>query len=243
MPRRIAIITVLFIFSLGLQKANGQAALLALLFGDQVASEEFNLSLELGSNFSTISNFSDLKRANATNFGLGLNFKLSDRLYLSPSVYFLSKRKLKFDSYSLNTGNENIDMEFQNTSGEANIGYIDVPVILWYQIDKIRLGFGPQVSFLTQSSLLFKGTNGDFTQNVKDKTNSTDYGLMGSISYELGKARRGKGIFIQLRYYQGFMDVYKNPINVDTNKASYFSVHLSLPFITDELAQKKLEGK
>lgn len=243
MSKRIIIISAIFLSSLGLQKANGQAALLALIFGDQVASEQFNLSLELGWNYSTISNFEELKRANAVNFGLGTNFKLSEKFYLSPTVYFLSKRSLKFNSYSLNTGNDILDMEFQNTSGESNISYIDIPVLLWYQMNKVRLGIGPQVSFLTNSTLLFKGADGDFTQNVKDQTNSTDYGIMASVSYELGKARRGKGLFIQLRYYQGFTNIYKNPINVDSNVGSYFSIHLSLPFITDELAQKKLEGK
>lgn len=227
--------------TISVQKVNSQAAILALIFGDQVASEEFNLSLELGWNFSTVSNFSDIKRTSATNFGLGANFKLSEKFYLSPSVFFLSKRKFKFSSFTLNTGNENIDNEFINTSGESNLSYIDIPILLWYEINKIRIGVGPQVSFLTKSNLVFNGVDGDFTQYIKDDTNNVDYGLMASISYELGKARKGKGIFIQARYYQGFTDIYKNPISTGSNKGSYFAIHLSLPFITDKLAEKNLQ--
>ncbi len=68
---RVFLIIATLTFSIGVQKAYSQAAILAVIFGDKVASEEFNLSLELGWNFSTVSNFTTIKRTNATNFGLG----------------------------------------------------------------------------------------------------------------------------------------------------------------------------
>jgi hypothetical protein len=238
----VRILVVIATLSMGLQKSYSQAAILAIIFGDQVASEEFNLSLELGGNFSTVSNFTNMKRTNETNFGIGCNFKLSEHFYLSPSVFFLSKRKFKFTSYSLNTGNDNIDNEFMNKSGNGNFNYIDVPVLLWYEINKIRLGLGPQVSFLTKSNLVFNGEYGDFTQDLKNNTNNLDYGIMASVGYEFGKARKGKGIFIQARYYQGFADVYNDQISPQSNQGSYFSFHVSLPFITDELANKNLQA-
>jgi hypothetical protein len=240
--KKLLLIITIFTFTMGVQKSFGQAAILALLFGDKVASEEFNLSLEFGWNYSTISNFNEIKRTHATNFGLGCNFKLSNHFYLSPTVFFLSKRKLNFKSYSLNTGNENIDNEFMNKAGNANLSYIDVPVILWYEINKVRLGLGPQVSFLTNSNLVFSGDEGDFTQDITSNTSNIDYGILSSIGYELGKARKGKGIFIQARYYQGFADIYNDEISTALNKGSYFSVHISLPFITDALAKKNLEA-
>jgi hypothetical protein len=122
----------------------------------------------------------------------------------------------------------------------ANLGYIDIPVLFWYELDKIRIGLGPQVSFLTNSNLFFNGDDGDFTQDIKADTNSIDYGVMASLGYELGKARKGKGLFIQARYYHGFEDIYNNNISTGSNTASYFAIHFSLPFITDELANKNL---
>jgi hypothetical protein len=238
---RILLVIAIVIFSMGVQKSYGQAAILAIIFGDKVASEEFNLSLELGGNLSTVSNFPDIKRTNETNFGLGCNFKLSKKFYLSPSIFFLSRRKFTFSSFSLDTGNDNIDNEFINKSGDGNLNYIDVPVVLWYQINKVRLGIGPQISFLTKSNLVFNGDDGDFTQDIKNNTSTIDYGIMAGIGYELGKARKGKGLFIQARYYQGFADIYDDKINNQSNQGSYFSIHLSLPFITDELAKKNLQ--
>ena len=240
--KRILTVVIVITFSIAIQKAHSQAAILALLFGDQVASEEFNLSLELGFNFSNVSNFTEIDKTNATNFGLGCNFKLSEQFYLSPSVFFLSKRKFDFSSYSLNTGNTSIDNEFQNKSGNGNLSYIDVPVLFWYEIDKIRIGLGPQVSFLTNSNLSFEGDNGEFIQDIKGDTNSIDYGVMASLGYALGKARKGKGLYVQARYYHGFEDVYNNNISTGSNTASYFAIHLSLPFITEELANKNLKS-
>jgi hypothetical protein len=242
---KIKILTIIaaLTFSIGIQKTYSQAAILALIFGDKVASEEFNLSLELGWNFSSVSNFSDGKKASATNFGLAGNFKLSEKFYLSPTIYFLSKRKYNFSSYSLNTGNPDLDAEFMDTSGNGNLSYIDVPVLLWYEINKIRIGVGPQVSFLTKSFLVFDGADGQFTQSIKEDTNNIDYGIMAGLSYELGKARKGKGIFIQAKYYHGFEDVYKSSISSSSTNLSYFAIHLSLPFITDQLAKKNLENQ
>jgi hypothetical protein len=89
--------------------------------------------------------------------------------------------------------------------------------------------------------LVFNGDDGDFTQDIKNNTSTIDYGIMAGIGYELGKARKGKGLFIQARYYQGFADMYDDKINNQSNQGSYFSIHLSLPFITDELAKKNLQ--
>jgi len=48
---RVFLIIATLTFSIGVQKAYSQAAILAVIFGDKVASEEFNLSLELGLEF------------------------------------------------------------------------------------------------------------------------------------------------------------------------------------------------
>jgi hypothetical protein len=90
--------------------------------------------------------------------------------------------------------------------------------------------------------LSFEGDNGEFIQDIKGDTNSIDYGVMASLGYALGKARKGKGLYVQARYYHGFEDVYNNNISTGSNTASYFAIHLSLPFITEELANKNLKS-
>ena len=69
------------------------------------------------------------------------------------------------------------------------------------------------------------------TLNIKDQTESIDYGFIAQVGYIMEKGGQGKEIHIQLRYYQGLADVFKNDFISSTNNASYLSLHLSIPFI------------
>ena len=84
--------------------------------------------------------------------------------------------------------------------------------------------------------------NGNFDQDFEPFVNSTDYGVIADFGYILGQAHKGKGVHIHLRYYYGMTDIFKDGVSTEDNNASYISFHLSLPFITDELAAKNLEG-
>jgi hypothetical protein len=222
-------------------QGNAQAALLGLIFGDKIASEDFNLSLEFGVNYSGITNFQTHQRAIETNFGMAGNIKLSDKYYLSPTVFFSSGRKLKLSNYSLNSGNSSLDQEFIDQKAEITLDYIDVNIPLFYQINKFRVGVAPQVSFLKDADLKIDNDFGVFDYDMKHQVNNLDYGLLSILSYELGTARKGKGLFLQFRYYQGFGDIFKAPVSTN-NRNNYFSLHLSLPFISEELAKNKLES-
>ncbi len=223
------------------QKANAQAAIIALIFGDQVASEHFNLSMEVGGNFSQYSDLSDINQNKfGINFGIAGNIMLSQNWFLSPTAYFLSSRNIGVKSYSLHTASSSLNENFTDKEALIKLKYIDVPVIISYQTNnkKFRFGLGPQISFLTDANMIIDGDYGKFNEDYKSEIEDLDYGILSSIGYSLGEARKGKGLFIQLQYYQGFADVFKEATGM--NRGSYFSVHISLPFITEELAQKNL---
>ena len=226
------------------QKVSAQAAIIALLFGDQVASEKFNISMELGANFSQ---FSDVPNSDQfkpdINFGIAGNIMLSEHWFLSPTAYFLSRRRLALNSYFPNTGNTTLDQEFANSDAELMVDFIDIPVLLAYETGnkKWRFGLGPQFSILKKSEIVVFGSDGDLVLDYKSNISSTDYGVLGSIGYAVGEARAGKGLYVQVRYYQGFANLLQELPN--NNLGSYLSVHVSLPFITDELAKKNLKKK
>lgn len=241
--------TLLYIFTslcvlFSIQKTYAQAAIIALLFGDKVASEKFNISMELGGNFSQFSNVPDVNKFKLDlNFGIAGNIMLTEHWFVSPATYFISKRKLSLTNYSLSTGNIALDAQYMNRNAELQIDFIDVPILVYYQPKSIkwRFGLGPQVSFLKNSKITVEGDDGDFIQDYNNSINDIDYGVIGSVGYSIGEARKGKGLYLQARYYQGFSDMLLDVNNTNTN--SYFSIHVSLPFITDELAQKNLKKK
>jgi len=240
--KNIILVVIFFMFSHGIQ---GQAALFALIFGDKVASENFNISLEVGGTLPTYSNVANTDNSNlGINFGIGGNAKITDNWYISPQIYFLARRSLNLNSFSLNSGNQDLDAQFMNLPTQISINAIDIPILISYQTNnkKYRFSLAPQISFLQKSKAKFTSPTGEFTQELDGYTADLDYGIMADFGYILGKAHQGKGVHLHLRYYYGFKDVLTNQISTATNQLSYFSLHLSLPFITDELAAKNLEN-
>lgn len=224
---------------------HAQAALFALLFGDKVATENFNVSLEAGGTFMSYSNLEDHGKSKmGLNFGIGGNIKLNENWFICPNIYFLAKRNLFLNHYSLNSGNPDLDFLFKDAPTRITLNYIDIPVFFSYQTNnkRYRFSLAPQLSLLQKSRAEFQRSEGDFTQNFDGYTRDVDYGMMADIGYILGKAHKGKGIHIHLRYYYGFSDILKDQISTAHNRSNYLSLHLSLPFITDELAEKNLES-
>ncbi|KAB1067780.1 PorT family protein [Tamlana haliotis] len=224
--------------------SHAQAALFALLFGDKVATENFNVSLEAGGTFMGYSNLEDSERSKmGINFGIGGNIKLNENWFICPNIYFLAKRNLFLNHFSLDSGNPALDANFTDIPTKITLDYIDVPIFFSYQTNnkKYRFSLAPQFSFLQKSRGIFERSEGDFTQNFDGYTRDVDYGMMVDFAYVLGKAHKGKGLIIHLRYYHGFTDVLNDQISTADNRSNYLSLHLSLPFITDELAAKNLE--
>jgi hypothetical protein len=233
-----------FLFSGMHFQAKGQAAIIALLFGDKVASENFNISMEIGGAFANYSEVENIERSKLSlNFGIAANWKLSDNFFLSQNIYFLARRRMEVSKFSLNTGIPELDQQFQDVSGELRVGYLDLPLLFSYQTNsrKFRFGLGPQLSLLQNATAIYNGSEGDFTQDFESNLVDLDYGVMADIAYILGKAHQGKGIHVHARYYYGLPDAIKSEYSPSTNRISFFSFHVSLPFITEELAQKNLE--
>ena len=231
-------------FFLNIEKTKGQAAIIALLVGDKVATEEFNLSMELGFNLARYSNVDNFERGKlGINFGIAGNWKFHKNWILSPSIYFLANRKFKVTKYSVDSGDNTLDGYYANRDADISINYIDVPIFLSYQTnnEKYRFGIAPQVSFLQKSSIIVNGDHGDFTENFNKNIEHIDYGIAGGITYVLGQAMQGKGIHVHLRYYYGLTNVFQDSFSPNDNRSSSLSLHFSLPFITEELANKNLE--
>ncbi|MDO6761389.1 porin family protein [Tamlana sp. 2_MG-2023] len=242
MKKTLILGITLFIITTSCQ---AQAALFALLFGDKVATENFNVSLEAGGTFMGYTNLDDSGRSKmGINFGIGGNIKLNENWFVCPNIYFLAKRNLFLNNFSLDSGNANLDSDFSNVPTRVTLDYIDVPIFFSYQTNnkKYRFSLAPQVSFLQKSRGEFQRPEGDFTQNFDGYTKDVDYGMMVDFAYILGKAHKGKGLHIHLRYYYGFTDILNDQISTADNRSNYLSLHLSLPFITNELAEKNLES-
>jgi len=224
---------IILAFLMAMQYANAQAALFALLLGEKVATENFNIGLEIGIPYGTISGTSGTSSKTGITFGIGGNIKLNDNWSVHPSAYFLSKRGGKFDQLSLISDDIELNGKFQNVPTELTLNYIDVPVFLNYRFSEsnFKLGIAPQISFNTGSDAVFTNAQGDFSYSVQDVTNSMDFGMIFQLGYIFYSNKFDKEIHMQLRYFQGFNDVYDDVFVPGTNKSSYLGVAFSFPFI------------
>lgn len=220
-------------------RINAQAALLVLLFGDKVASENFYFSLKAGANYSNLSGLDDTKGAFGLNFGLQATIKLSEKWDLIPEFTPLSKKGAKDIAY-LSSGIPELDNLIGTPdASRMDMNYIDVPVILNYHpTKKIGIGTGPQFSFLTSAENQYeKNVQPEdeliYEQGSQLDWNTFDFGWAFEFTYKLWQARGGDGLNINLRYTLGLTDIIKdNPGDAVTNSVFQFS--LSFPFIAKD---------
>ena len=218
---------------------NAQAAILVLLFGDKVASENFYFSLKVGANVADVTGIDDSRVATGINFGLLATIKLSDTFYLVPEFAPLSPKGTKDISY-LPSGITELDGLIAPTDESAmSLNYIDIPVVAKYQLgDRFSLGTGPQLGILTSSSNVYENeVQADdelkYVQESQLSWNKLDFGWTFEFTYNLWQARDGKGLNIHARYTKGLTDILKdNPGDAVTN--SLFQFFVSFPFIGTE---------
>ncbi|MCK4830558.1 PorT family protein [bacterium] len=232
--KRLVILLILVLFSV--QMAYSQAAILAVLFGDKVASENFYFSLKFGANIANLPGIDDTKTLLGFNFGLLATIKLSEKFSLVPEFSPFSLRGAK--NIPLRpTGDASLDALLQNSPSTLRVlNYIDVPVVAKYHVnERLSFGAGPYLSFLTSARDIFKAEVFDeedlrFKDDIKSNIQSLDYGMVFEVSYSLMNMKEGSGFVIHARYQWGLADILKdNP--GDPIKNSVFQITVSLPFV------------
>jgi hypothetical protein len=214
--------------------ANAQAALLALIFGDKVASEKFHLSIDAGLNLSSMPGLQKQKSTNGFYFGLGTFIKINDKWALTPEFKPLSPRGAKA-VYPLN----DYSTILTDLSYDFQLNYIDVPLLVQYKVTpKLFFSLGPQFSFLTSaaqisSGNLPSGNEVSIDENIKSNFKSFYFSVPVEVGYSLSSARKGKGVDLKLRYNIGITEMISNS-TYGSSKGSTFQLFLSFPFITPQ---------
>lgn len=211
--------------------AHGQV-LISLLLGDKVTSEKFHLGLDIGLNVSNLSGVDGTKAR--TGFFLGIlgEWRFADKFYLQPELvpfYFIGAKNMPSD---LLLPPPEVEPIVSEDDISQRLKYFAIPILLKYAVanDRLHLGAGPQVAFLTSATTTYKGSStvgNEITvnQNVKDSISSTDAGILFHVEW---KVRQGFGPSLMARYYLGLTDIIKdNTGDAVTNQV--FSFLLAIP--------------
>jgi hypothetical protein len=241
--QRLVLLTLLSTLTMAI--SYGQAALIVLILGDKVATEEFHLSIDGALNLSNFTGIEESKMGAGVNFGLGTHIKMGEKWHLKPEFKPLSRKK----ATSINPIST-VPGELTNIDSKVTLNYIDVPVLLQYNVTpQLYFSAGPQVSFLTGANQfstgeLENGRESTIKIDTKSFFNSVDFSFPVEAGYTVHLATKRSTSTMDVnifgRYEYGFLDVFKNPED-GSSKISLFQVGLSLPFIktAEELAANK----
>ncbi len=139
--------------------------------------------------------------------GLVLEYKFNNKFAVAPEVLFASQGgKMTSEKSVLGIKSEG-DLTF-------NTNYINVPVMLkYYVVPSFAIDFGPQVGFnvysKTTGSGSIAGVSGSKTADLKDKTNTVDFGLGLGATYSVTD-----NLFVQARYTMGFTKVFDGDADI-----------------------------
>jgi hypothetical protein len=241
--QRLILFTLICTFTITI--SYGQAALIVLILGDKVATEQFHLSIDGAINLSNFTGIEGSKMGAGVNFGLGTHIKLGEKWHLKPEFKPLSRKK----ATSINPITT-VPGELTIKDSKITLNYIDIPVLLQYNATpQLYFSAGPQVSFLTgayqfSTGDLEDGRESTIKIDTKSFFNSVDFSFPVEVGYTVHLATKKStskmDVNIFGRYEYGFLSVFKDPA-AGSSKISMFQIGLSLPFIktAEELAAKK----
>jgi len=192
--------------------------LISLIFGDKLNSEGLEFGLEGGLNFSKISGLETNKYLHTLNLGFYFDIRLKNQWYLYTGV--LVKSSMGVDQLSENDLNF-LQTEVYPDEGDYSqkVNYFLVPVLAKYKFkNHIYVEGGPQFGLMYNAWVEFnsnvEGKDAKIKDYNKDMIQRLDMGIMAGAGYQLLK---GKGLTIGLKYYYGFIDVYKDKTGTKNN--------------------------
>lgn len=236
MKKNLLIIVFLFVGA-GLQSQ----VLITLLLGDKLNSDGLEFGLEGGYNWSSISGLEAGKSLSTFNLGFYFDIRIKNQWYLYTGT--LVKSKLGVDKLSGN------DLDFLQTDTYEDEGdysqvmnYFLVPALARYKLkNRIYVEAGPQFGLMYKSWVEYntdiEGKDATIKEYNKDMINKLDVGIMGGVGYKL---MEGAGWTVGIKYYYGFIDVYKDKPG---SRNSSFFVKLNIPIGAGEKAQQKKADK
>ena len=212
---------------------------IALLLGDKLNTGKIEFGLDGGVNFATINSMDSSDWHRKWNLGFYFDIKMKNQWYLNTGV--LVKADYGIDKLT------EADLEFlgatqYDVEGDYNqiISYFVVPALAKYIFDNhMYAEIGPQFSLMHRSYIEFNsdidGISINAQEDNKDMVNRLDAGIAAGAGYRLLK---GLGWTLGVRYYYGFVDVYKEKSGTKNN-ALFLKVLVPIGLSQDKKAQVK----
>lgn len=177
-------------------------AIVAICIGTTAFSQDLDLGIKAGANFSNITDASNLSNKTGFQAGIFAGLKFTDKVGLQADLLY-SQQGAEFDF------------------GDFDLTYINVPVVLkYYIVQGLNIQAGPQFGFIVDDKITV-----DLGDVVADaKAESFDLSAVLGAGYDFPL-----GIRLDARYNFGLTDVSK--LEGTNGKNSVFSLALGYSFL------------
>jgi len=215
--------------------------LITLLLGDKLNSDGLEFGLEGGINWTTISGLETKEYARKWNLGFYFDIRLKNQWSVYTGV--LVKSNMGVDNLSdkdllLLNASKVEDPYGEEVEGKYShkMNTFLVPVLFRYKFkNHMYTELGPQLGLAYKSWIEFDSDIEDKEITIKDfnrdRINLFDTGVMAGLGYTMMK---GTGWTIGVKYYYGFLDVYKD---IPNSKNSSFFVKMNIPIGTGKKSE------
>jgi len=179
-------------------------ALAAILMTGSATAQSVNIGVKGGLNLFNLNDDKGPEFDTKAGFNVGLlgHIHMAPQLALQPEVVY----SLQGAKYSI-----------ANVETKANLGYINVPVMVQYMFDNgFRLQAGPQVGFLINA----KSETNNVKTDIKDQYNTVDFGVGAGLGY----VHPASGFGVDARYNLGLSDITKSDVSKLTNRGFQLGV-------------------
>ncbi len=218
-------IFVLALFMFAFYTGKSQV-LISLLLGDKLNTGNIEFGLDIGYNFSQLSNFESNRMLRKLNIGFYFDFLLKNQWYINTGVLVKSQVGLS----NLNENDVlilNPDITY-NTDGTyyQQIAYFHVPVAVKYRFkNHLYASLGPQFALRTKGTLVYeeeaKLTSTQIKYDNRDLFTRLEVAGIATFGYTL---RQGEGMSIGLKYFYGLTNIFKDNYYASRNSSAYVYV-------------------
>ncbi len=232
MKRHVSLMLLsVVVIAFSYQQARSQA-LIMLLLGDKIASENFTAGINAGLSLTTISEPDFATARLSWSLGAMLEWRLNDDLFLGVDVTFKTPAGANTMTGLWDDADE-FDTLITDRKESLQTSYVSIPVVIKYQFGSFRALIGPQVAYLVAATdnLTGTGPNGGRLRAERlafSRLNRWDVGFVAGLETLVSPDLGVKSIRVALRYYHGFLDVTQETSVKSLNTGFYFTVGFPL---------------
>ena len=200
-------------------------ALIMLLFGDKLASERFIGGINAGISLTDLTSYDNSRVRFDWMFGAFMEYRISDQWYFFPEVTFKNPAGATNVS-GLWTDVPRLDTILSEGKQWSALSYVSIPLSFKVRFGTSGFFAGPQIGYLVAATDNLRGVGEDggtfeFEKLSFYRANRWDLGVVVGYEFLFNRDLGMESLRLNVRYYQGFLDVYKDDDKTTLNRGFY----------------------